>query len=121
LKKVTDSQRKFGSDNTGNPNYGQEAIKFFSLKSQSLTRSWPLDCFEQGIKWDAPLGLDFGLGFWRLHTMAVQVERPWEFMAKGFGLWTWALEHQLLYFNSYFQPISLDSQQKVWPLNPMAS
>jgi hypothetical protein len=53
---------------------------FFSLKNQSLTRSWPLDwrgSFEQGIKWDAPLGLDFGLGLWRLHhTMAVQVERP---------------------------------------------
>jgi hypothetical protein len=29
------------------------------------------------------LPLDFELGLWRLHTMAVQVERPWEFMAKG--------------------------------------
>jgi hypothetical protein len=37
------------------------------------------------------LSLDFGLGLWRLHTLAVQVERPWEFMAKGLdfvlGLW----------------------------------
>jgi hypothetical protein len=29
------------------------------------------------------LGSAFGLGLWRLHTMAIQVERPWEFMAKG--------------------------------------
>jgi len=62
---VTDSQRKFGLDGNGNPNYGREAVGFFSLKNQSLTRSWPLDWrgyFEQGIKWDAPLGLDFELG-----------------------------------------------------------
>jgi hypothetical protein len=34
------------------------------------------------------LPLDFELGLWRLHTMAVQVERLWDFMAKGldFGL-----------------------------------
>jgi hypothetical protein len=33
------------------------------------------------------------LGLWRLHTMAVQAERPWEFMAKGleFGLDLWKL------------------------------
>jgi hypothetical protein len=52
--------------------YGREVIGFFSLKIQSSTRSWPLDWrgyFEQGIKWHAPLGLDFGLGLWRLHTM----------------------------------------------------
>jgi hypothetical protein len=69
---------------------------FFSLKNQSLTRPWPLEWrgyFEQGIKWGAPLGLDFGLGLWRLHTVAVQVERLWEFMAKGldFGLGLWRL------------------------------
>ena len=72
-----DSRRKFGLDGNGN--------------NQSLTRSWPLywrGYFEQGIKWHAPLSLDFGLGLWKLHTLAVQVERPWEFMAKGldFGL-----------------------------------
>jgi hypothetical protein len=74
--------------------YGREAVGFFLLKYQSSTRSWPLDWrgyFEQGIKWHAPLGLDFGLGLWRLHTIVVQVERLWEFMAKGldfgFGLW----------------------------------
>jgi hypothetical protein len=74
LKKATDSQRKFGLDGNGNPNYGGEAIGFSSLNNQSLTRSWPLDWwsyFEQGIKWHAPLSL------------AVQVERPREFMAKG--------------------------------------
>jgi hypothetical protein len=39
------------------------------------------------------LSLDFGLGLWRLHTLAVQVERPWEFMAKGldFALGLWRL------------------------------
>jgi hypothetical protein len=26
-------------------------------------------CFGQGIKRDAPLGLDFGVGLWKLHTM----------------------------------------------------
>jgi hypothetical protein len=57
--------------------YGsQEAVRLFSLKNKR-------DHFEQGVKWDAPLDLDFGLGLWRLHTMAVQVEKPWEFIAKG--------------------------------------
>ena len=28
----------------------------------------------QGIKWDAPLDLDFGLALWRLRTMAIRVE-----------------------------------------------
>jgi hypothetical protein len=77
LKKATDSRRKFGLDGNENPNYGREAVGFFSLNNQSLTRSWPLDWrdyFEQGIKWHAPLSLDFGLGLWRLHTLAVQVE-----------------------------------------------
>jgi hypothetical protein len=94
LKKAMDSRKKFGLDGNGNPNYGREAVGFFSLNNQSLTRSWPLDWrgyFEQGIKWHAPLSLDFGLGLWRLHTLVVQVERPWEFMAKGLdialGLW----------------------------------
>jgi hypothetical protein len=34
-----------------------------------------------------------GLAFWRLRPMAIQVERPWEFMAKGldFGLTLWKL------------------------------
>jgi hypothetical protein len=62
---------KFGSNGNENPNYGRKAVGFFSLKILSLTRSWPLDwrgCFEQGIKWHAPLGLDFGLDLWRLHT-----------------------------------------------------
>jgi hypothetical protein len=91
-----DYRRKFGSDGNGNPNYVREVFGFFSLKNQSLTRSWPLDWrgyFEQGIKWDAPSGLDFGLGLWRLHTLVVQVERPWEFMAKGldFALGIWRL------------------------------
>jgi hypothetical protein len=53
--------------------------------------------FGQGIKLNAPLGLDFGLGLglWRLHIIAIQVEGPWEFMAKGldFGLWPLDASH----------------------------
>jgi hypothetical protein len=53
--------------------------------------------------------------------MVVQVERPWEFMAKGldFGLGLWRLHTmprrrlQFLYFIDYFQPFSLDSQQSL--------
>jgi hypothetical protein len=98
--------------------------RFLFIKKKSLTRSWPLDWrgyFEQGIKWHAPMGLDFGLDLWRLHTMAVQVERPWEFMAKGLDfrcdLWRlhtmpgWRLH--LLCFIGYFQLMSLDSQQSL--------
>jgi hypothetical protein len=128
-KKATNSRRKFGSDGNGNPNYGREAVSSFSLQNQPLTRSWPLDWrgyFEQGIKWDAPLGLDIGLSLWRLHTMDVQVERPWEFMAKGldFGLGLWRLHTMrgstyyilLIIFSSFLWTLN-----KVWPLNPMAS
>jgi hypothetical protein len=40
----------------------ERALVFFILKFLSLTRFWLFDwkgCFGQGIKWDAPLGLDF--------------------------------------------------------------
>jgi hypothetical protein len=50
----------------------ERLLVFFPIKNQLLTRFWLLDwrgCFGQGIKWDAPLGLNFGLGLWRLHTM----------------------------------------------------
>jgi hypothetical protein len=65
--------------------------------------------------------LDFRFGIWRLNIMAVQVERPWEFMAKGldFGLGLWRLHTvpgrrlQFLYFIGYFQPISLSSQRNL--------
>jgi hypothetical protein len=73
--------------------------------------------------WDVPLGLAFGLGLCKLHTMAVQVERPWEFMAKGLdfglGLGLWRLHTMpgwripLLYLIGYFQLIYLDSQQSL--------
>jgi hypothetical protein len=69
------------------------------------------------LLWVWTLGLALG----PVHTLAVQVERPWEFMAKGLdfalGLWrlhtmpSWRL--RLLYFIGYFQLISLDSQQSL--------
>ena len=103
--------------------------QFCPLKIPSLTRSWPLDWrgyFEQWIEWDARLGLDFGLGLWRLHTMTVQVKRPWKFMAKGldFGLGLWRLHTmpnwrlQFPYFIGLciFSPF-LCTLNKVWPLN----
>jgi hypothetical protein len=111
------------------PKLWSRGHRFFFIENQSLTRSWPLDgrsCFGQGIKWDVPLGLDFGLGLWRLHTMAIQVEWVWEFMAKGldFRLGLWRLHNtmpdrrlHLLYFICYFQPI-LWTLNEVWPLNP---
>jgi hypothetical protein len=74
----------------------------------------------QEIKWDAPLGLDCGLGRWRLHSMAVQVERSWEFMSQRCGLWAWPFggfnlcpaegSSSYIVLAMYFQPISLDSQ-----------
>jgi hypothetical protein len=79
------------------PKLWSRGRRFFSWKNQSLARSSPLDwrgCFGQGIKWDIPLGLDFGLYLWRLHTMP------------GRRL-------HFLYFIDYFQPISLDSQQSL--------
>ena len=51
---------------------------FFSLKKSIIEKISAIrlgGLFGQGIKWDAPLGLDFGLRLWRLHTLAVQVER----------------------------------------------
>jgi hypothetical protein len=65
LKKVTDSRRKFGSDDgNGNPNHGREAVGCFSSKKSIIDKIFVglegLFNFEQGIKWDAPLGLAFG-------------------------------------------------------------
>jgi hypothetical protein len=127
-KKVTDSQRKFGLDGNGNPNYGREAVGFVSFKIQLSTRSWPLDWtshFVQERKWDAPSGLDVALGLCRLHIMVVQVKRLYEFMAKGLdlGLGFWKLHTlpsrrlHLLYFIGYvFSAHFFGLPQKVWPL-----
>jgi hypothetical protein len=120
-----DSRRKFRSDGNGNPNSGQEAVDFvFHKKNQSLTRRWPLDwrgCFGQGIKWDAPLDLDFGLGLWRLHTIGVQAERLWksswpkvwtlDLSCGGFTLCLAKGSNSYSSMTMYFQPISLHSQQ----------
>jgi hypothetical protein len=69
------------------------------------------------------------MDFRGLHNIAVQVERPWEFMAKGLdvNLDLWRLHTvlgrrpQFLHFIGYFQPISLDTLNKVWPFNPTTS
>jgi hypothetical protein len=73
-----------------------ERPSVFFIRKSNIDKVWLLDWrgfFGQGIKWDAPLSLDFWLGLWRLHIKVVQVERPWEFMAKGldFGLGLWRL------------------------------
>jgi hypothetical protein len=108
--------------------------KFFIKKNQSLARSWPLDwrgCFGQGIKWDAPLGLDFGLGLWKLRTMTVQVKNMWEFMGNGFdiGLGLWRLHTlpgrrlRFLYcigcvFSAHFFGLSTKCGHSIpWPLD----
>jgi hypothetical protein len=67
------------------------------------------------------MGLDFELGLWRLHTVAIQIERPQKFHGQIFGLWVWPFEdshyasQRLLFLNfiGYFQHVSLDSQQSL--------
>jgi hypothetical protein len=123
--KTTDSRGIYRSDGNGNPNYGREAVDLFSSKNQTLTRSWPLDfrcCFGQGIMWDASLDLDFGLALWRLHIMAIQVERPWEFMAIGldFRLCPAQDSNSYIKLATIFSPF-FRTPNKVWPLNPTAS
>jgi hypothetical protein len=132
LKKATDSRRKFGSDGNGNPNYGWEAVGFFSLEIQSLTRSWPLDSrgyFEQGIKWHAPLVLGLAFGGFTL-WLSKSRGRAVGVHGQRFGLWVWPLEAShytwpkapltIFYwlFSAHFFGSTLN---KVWPLNPMAS
>ena len=70
------------------------------------TISWLLDwrgCFGQGISGIHFLPLDFGLGLWRFYTMVVQVESPWEFIAKGldFGLDLWRLHNSYILLNIF--------------------
>ena len=94
--KATDSRRKFGSDGNGNPNYGREAVGFFSLKKHI----------------DKILAVRLEGLFWARNKVGCSF---------GFGLWAWPLEAshyarprlQFLYFIDYFQPISLDSQQSL--------
>jgi hypothetical protein len=114
-KEPTDSQRKFGLDGNGNPNYGREAVGFFSLKNQSLTRSWALDWrgyFEQGIK----VACSFGFGLWAWPLEASHYAWPkapltifyWLFSAHFFGLSTkfgYSIPH----------PLNLDAHSVRWP------
>jgi hypothetical protein len=102
LTQVTNSRRKFGSVRNGNTNYSRETVGFFSIKNQSLTRSWPLDrrdCSGQGIKWDAPLGLAF-----RGFTLCLAKKTP----VPRF--------HWLSTSNPFLRTLN-----KVWSLNPTAS
>jgi hypothetical protein len=89
--------------------------RFFSLKNQSLTRSWPLDWrgyFEQGIKWDAPLSLNVELGLWKLHTIP-RSKAPltilyWLFSTHFFGFST-------KFGHSIPRPLDLDGHSVKWP------
>jgi hypothetical protein len=121
LKKATDSRRKFGLDGNGNPNYGRQAVNFFSFKNQQLTRSWPLDWrgyFEQGIKWDAPLGSDFGL--WSFEASHYAWPKApltifyWLFSARFFGLLT-------KFGHSIPRPLDLDGHSMKRPSNSTGS
>jgi hypothetical protein len=133
LTKAMDSRRKFGPDKIGNPNYGQEAVNFFSNeKINKLTRSWPVGL--EGLFWIRnkvwysfflwTLGLAFG-GF----TL-------WPFKSRGHGsswpkLWTLGFA-----FGNFTMCLTKDSNSyvlltisspflwtlnKVWPFNPTAS
>jgi hypothetical protein len=140
--KMTDSWRQFGSDGNGNSNYGREAVGSFSLKYQIIDKI--LAVRSEGLFWASnKVGCSFGFGLrlWRLHTITVQVERPWEFLAKGldFGLGLWRLHTvpsqrlQLLYCIGYVisthffglstkfghsipRALDLDGQSVKWPL-----
>jgi hypothetical protein len=70
-------------------------IFFFFFKKKKKTDKI-LTVRLEGLfwSWNAPSSLGLGFGLCRLHTMDVQVKRPWEVMAKGldFGLDLWKLE-----------------------------
>ena len=105
LKKATDSQRKFGSDKNGNPNYGWEVVDFFSWKYKKLTRSWPLDWrryLRWRIKWDAPSSFEL----WTQHLEASHYTWP-----------SWPSSSIAL---AIFIPF-LWALNKVWLFNPMGS
>jgi hypothetical protein len=113
------------------PKLWSRGRRFFSIKNQSSTRSWSLDWrgyFEQGIKWDAPLGLDFGLSLWKPSHYGCPSRET-----QRFGLWAWPFggftlnpadrKLQILYFIGYlfsthFFELSLS---KVWPLHSIPS
>jgi hypothetical protein len=83
----------------------ERLLDFFSKRRyKNMTRSWLLDwrgCFEQGIEWDAPpslgMGLDFGLGLWKLYTTIC--------LTGG--------SNSYIILAMHFQPISLKSQQSL--------
>jgi hypothetical protein len=127
LKKATDSRRKFGSDRNGNPNYGREAVSFFSLKKLTIDKI--LAVRLQGSFWARnKVGCSFGFGLWAwpleaslygcLGREAVGVH------GQRFRLWTWPLQAShyarpkapftiMILLAIYLQPISLDSQQSL--------
>jgi hypothetical protein len=100
----------------GNPNYGQEAVGFFSLNNQSLTRSWPLDWrgyFEQRIKWTC--SFEFGVWTWPLEASHyAQMKAPLTIIywlsAHFFGLST-------KFGHSIARPLDLDNHSVNRPLD----
>jgi len=76
---------------------------------------------RDGYKPNKWYGFGLELGLWRLHTMAVQVERPWEFIAKGLAFRGFTLmagqRLQILSFIAHFFGLS----PKVWLVNSTAS
>ena len=104
---------------------------YFQKKNQSLTRSWPLNwrgCFGQGVEWDAPLGLDFGLAFggftiWpsKLRGRGSSWPKIWT-LDLAFGGFTLCTAEGSTYYDllAFFSPF-IWTPNKVWPLNSTAS
>ena len=78
------------------------------------------------------MGCSFGFGLWawplEAHIIAVEVERPWKFMAKGldFGIGLGRLTLYPVEGSTYYILLAIFSSflwtlNKVWPLNPTAS
>jgi hypothetical protein len=113
--------------------HGQESVGLFSFKKSTIGKILAIrleELFWARSKMGCSFELEFGLGLCRLHTMAVQVERPWEFMTKGLdlGLGGLAFEGFTLYLaegSIYYILLAIFSPflwtlTKIWPLNPTA-
>jgi hypothetical protein len=98
-----------------NPNYGREALGFFSFKKSITDKIFAIRLEE--LFWARnKVGCSFGFGLWAWPLEASHYgrpsreARPWEFMAKGldFGLGLWRL-HTMGHFTHEIE--------SMWPLH----